>query len=172
MDGEILFRKSLFGGFNREDVMKYISQNSVDKSSLESAQKKLESAEKELEQKNAEAESLKAKIAELEELVSEKQNEEEQAKALRPGFDTTADKLMRESMSYAQQYVESAELMARNIRENIILKASDADLKVSGMLDSVEDLIIKSEDFETALKDFKADFEAIKKSFEEDKKSE
>lgn len=171
MDGEVFFRKAAFGGFNREDVMKYISQNSVDKTAFESAKSMLESAKTELEQKNAEIEELKAKIAGLETQISESQKNEEQAKALKAGFDTTADKLMRDSMNYAQQYVESAELMARNIREDMIGKVSDADAKVTGMLDSVKDLIVKSNEFEAALKEFKADFDEIHKSFEEEKES-
>ncbi|MBQ7595153.1 MAG: hypothetical protein IJU45_00650 [Clostridia bacterium] len=172
MDGEVLFRKSVFGGFNREDVMQYIDQLSAEKNALESATQKLESTEKELEDKNAEVEKLTEKIEELEAQIAENRQKEEKAQSVKAGFDTTADKLMRDSMAYAQQYVDSAELMAKNIREDVIEKVSDADSKVTGMLDSMDELIVKAQDFDAALRVFKADFEEIQKSFEEEKKSE
>ena len=75
---------------------------------------------------------------------------------------------MRDSMAYAQQYVDSAELMAKNIREDIVEKVSHADVKVTEMLDSVNALMAKAQEFDASLKDFKSDFEAIQQSFEED----
>ncbi len=169
MDGEVLFRKSVIGGFNREDVMNYIAQIKVEKDALDSTSKKLEAAQKELEERDAVIEKLTAKISEFETQLSEfRQN----AQPVKSEFDITADKLMRDSMVYAQRYVDSAELMAKNIREDIIVKVSDADLKLSGMHESVNDLIEKSKEFDATLKEFKADFEAIQSSFEEDKKSE
>ena len=170
MNGEVLFRKAAFGGFRREDVMVYIEQLMAEKNKLESAQNKLVSVEQELEQKNAEITKLNSKIAELEKTIAENHQKETKANALKAGFDTTADKLMRDSMTYAQQYVDSAELMAKNIREDIISKVAYADSKVSEMLQSVDDLIAKTNEFDAALNDFKLDFDAIQQSFEEDKK--
>ena len=166
MDGEVFFRKSAFGGFNREDVMKYISQNSVDQAELKATKQSLEAVEKQLELKNAEVIELKSKISRLEDKILENQRKE--AQSLKAGFDTTADKLMRDSMAYAQQYVDSAELMAKNIREDIVEKVSHADVKVTEMLDSVNALMAKAQEFDASLKDLKSDFEAIQQSFEED----
>ena len=61
-----------------------------------------------------------------------------------------------------------AELMAKNIREDIVEKVSHADVKVTEMLDSVNALMAKAQEFDASLKDFKSDFEAIQQSFEED----
>ncbi len=215
MNGEITFRKAAFGGFNREDVMEYISSvattnneqqklrvalreaearietleaeleakdndlvqaqdNSEEQAKLNDALKESESTvEKlraELDAKNsqlaqAEAEiiSLRAKLGESDELKQKLQQYENKAS----DFDNTADKLMRESMAYAERYVESANLMASNIRKETLTKVKDADTKVDEMLTKAAAFSKECENLEAMLSSFKTQLAEIQKNFAE-----
>lgn len=214
MNGEITFRKAAFGGFNREDVMEYISSVATTNNeqqklrvALRDAEAKIEKLEAELEAKDsdlaqaqdtseeqeklsealkesestveklkaelesknsqlaqAEAEiiSLRAKLGESAELKQKLQQYENKAS----DFDNTADKLMRESMAYAERYVESANLMAGNIRKETVAKIKDADTKVDEMLTKAAAFSKECETLEEMLNSFKTQLAEIKKNFE------
>lgn len=177
MDGEIFFRRAVFGGFNREDVMRYISSVSFENDGREKTEAQLKKSLNEitalkdsLNSKNAEIEALKMKVAALE---SETRGSEElKAKVSelekRNGIETAADKLMRDSMAYAERYVESAGVMAQNIRNDAVEKVNTANAKIAVMLEKIDELSSSSAEFEALLKGFKADFEQIEKDFSTD----
>lgn len=216
MNGEVTFRRAVVGGFNRNDVMEYISNLS----SVNNEQKKLRTALREseatveklkaeldvkeknlaeaaqgtdgeqqklstaLKESEATVEKLKAELeAKNDDLAKAAQEiaalkvaaaEAEQLKlklqqyeSKTAGYDDTADKLMRESMAYADRYVESANLMASNIRKETLVKVKDADSRVKEMLEKAAVFSKECEDFGNVLNFFKSQLEEIKKTFEE-----
>ncbi len=207
MNGEITFRRAVVGGFNREDVMNYIStvatsnseqqklrvnlretQATVEKlqaeldaknneivqseqddgekeelrAALSESQAVVESLQAELDAKNQEIESLKAASAEVDELKAKLQQYESKTTE----FDETAEKLMRESMAYADRYVESANLMAGNVRKETLVKVKDANSKVDIMLEKAAAFCKETEEFEEILNFFKTQLKDIEKTFE------
>lgn len=215
MNGEVTFRKAAFGGFNREDVMEYISSVATTNNeqqklrvALRDAEAKIEKLEAELEARDndlaqaqdnseeqekltealkeseatveklraeldvknsqltqAEAEiiSLRAKLGESAELKQKLQQYETKSS----DFDNTADKLMRESMAYAERYVESANLMAGSIRKETCIKVKEADAKVDEMLTKAVAFSKECENLEAMLNAFKAHLAEIQKNFAE-----
>lgn len=215
MNGEVTFRRAVVGGFNRDDVMEYISgmatvngEQQKLRVALRESEAKVTKLEAELEAKNKdlaqvadtndEQEKLSEALKESEETVErlkaelEMKNEqlaqaEKEIEALRgrlgesdelkqklqqyeskaAGFDDTADKLMRESMAYADRYVESANLMAGNIRKETLAKVKDADARVDEMLAKATVFSKECENFENMLNFFKTQLEEIQKTFAE-----
>lgn len=176
MDGEVFFRRAAFGGFNRDDVLRYVNSVVSDSNELKTAQ---ESAKKsadeaaalktELESKNSEIISLKEKIESLEAELAKSADLNRKAQEIESKnaeAETTADKLMRESIAYAERYVESASVMARNIRIDTVQKIKDADQKVSAMLKKIDGLADDAQSFENLLSSFKAEFTEITDSLE------
>ena len=176
MDGEVFFRRAAFGGFNRDDVLRYVNSVASDSNELKTAQ---ESAKKsadeaaalktELESKNSEIISLKEKIESLEAELAKSADLNRKAQEIESKnaeAETTADKLMRESIAYAERYVESASVMARNIRIDTVQKIKDADQKVSAMLKKIDGLADDAQSFEKLLSSFKAEFTEITDSLE------
>lgn len=213
-NGEVTFRRAVVGGFNREDVMEYISTMATANNeqqklriALRESEAKIEKLEADLEAKdndlaqaaqstNGEQEKLnealkesEATIAELRAQLAEKNSKLAQAEAeietLRnqlgesdemkqkleqyesrsSDLDNTADKLMRESMAYAERYVESANLMAGNIRKETLTKVKDADAKVDEMLAKAAEFSKECEKFEDMLNFFKAQLGEIQNTF-------
>lgn len=191
MNKEVTFRRAAVGGFNRNDVMDYINNITIQhveqqnaKESLSRANEEISKLKSELDAKNVEIESLRQQVAEIEQsyeamkLMFEQQQEAQAAKEPEPviapivdaktvEFNGTADKLMRESMAYADRYVESANLVAENIRKETIEKVKEADIRVKSMLERAMVFTQETESFETMLKFFKAQLDEIKKNFEE-----
>ena len=176
MDGEVFFRRAAFGGFNRDDVLRYVSSVSSDSNALKQAQEaakksadEAKALKAELNLKNGEISSLKEKIELLEDQLKESADLRKKADELESKnseTEATADKLMRESIAYAERYVESASVMARSIRSDTVQKIKDADLKVSAMLEKIDGLADNAEAFEKLLSSFKADFKEITQSLD------
>lgn len=215
MNGEVTFRKAVVGGFNRDDVMEYISgmatvnseqqklrvalresearikeleaeleaknkdlsavaQDNNDEyekiaEALKSSEETIEKLKTDLEAKNIllaraeqEIENLKGNLGEADELKEKLQQYESKT----AGFDDTADKLMRESMAYADRYVESANLMAGNIRKETLTKVNDADARVAEMIAKATFFSKECAEFESVLNFFKTHLEEIRESFE------
>ncbi|MBQ8228642.1 MAG: hypothetical protein IJZ88_06475 [Clostridia bacterium] len=208
MNGEVTFRRAVVGGFNRDDVMSYISEMASDnneyqklrvslreteatveklRAELDAKNKELEAAKQntdgeqesyrvalkeaeakvekltaELEAKNQEIAELKGSSGELDELKQKLQ----QYESKNSEFDETAEKLMRDSMTYADRYVESANLMAGKVRRETLTKVRDADSKIEAMLEKAEIFSKETEDFESMLKFFRAQLSDIEKTFE------
>ncbi|MBQ8783214.1 MAG: hypothetical protein IJZ57_05535 [Clostridia bacterium] len=215
MNGEVTFRRAVVGGFNRDDVMEYISgmatvngEQQKLRIALRESEAKIKELEAELEAKNNDLaqvtdtsdeqeklnEALKESEATVEKLKAELESKNEQLaqaekeiEALRgrlgesdelkqklqqyesktASFDDTADKLMRESMAYADRYVASANLMAGNIRKETLTKVKDADARVNEMLAKAAVFSKECESFENTLNFFKTQLEEIQKTFAE-----
>lgn len=174
MDGEIYFRKSAFGGFNRDDVMCYISELKLkceaqkeqceeNAAELEDEVNKLKA---ELEEKEQELILLRKKVTRLEKVEDPDEHSENPGNAENKKHEKTADKLMRESMAYAERYIESAGLMAMNIKQETSKLVSDADERVGEMLNQADTLSQRADEFKNALTALKSEFEDILKNFE------
>lgn len=197
MNGDITFRKAVVGGFNREDVMNYISSMATTNNeqqklriALRESQATVEKLQAELEAKddidvaaqvdNGEIEKLnealaesELKIAELKTEIEAKDNELEtlrnrlqQFESKTTEFDDTAEKLMRDSMVYADRYVESANLMAGNVRKETLAKVKTADAKVIEMIEKATVFCKEADDFKAMLDYFKSQLKDIEKTFE------
>ncbi len=201
MDGEVTFRRAVIGGFNRDDVLQYISsiassnseyqklrvalkesEAKVDKlqaeldsinreaaneqtdcsAALEESEATIAQLRAEIEAKNQEIEMLKGNSSELDEL--KQRLEEYESKTSE--FDGTAEKLMRESMTYADRYVESANLMAANVRKETLAKVVDADERVREMVLKADVFSNQCKDFESMLSYFKTQLDEIRRTFE------
>ena len=167
MDGEIYFRKSAFGGFNRDDVMCYISELKLkceaqkeqceeNAAELEDEVNKLKA---ELEEKEQELILLRKTVTRLEKVEDPDEQSENPGNAENKKHEKAADKLMRESMAYAERYIESAGLMAMNIKQETSKLVSDADERVGEMLN-------QADTFKNTLTALKSEFEDILKNFE------
>ena len=169
MDGEITFRRAAVGGFNRSDVLNYINNVAADNADLQKANEALDAANAEINRLNSELENKNSEIAQLKQQIavmeSSTQAPELDAKSFE--YNQTADKLMRESMAYADRYVESANLVAENIRKDTLERVKDADLRVKSMLERAMVFSQETESFESMLKFFKAQLDEIQKGFNE-----
>lgn len=126
MEKEIILKRSLIGGFDRTQVIDCIS----------SLQEKAANAE-------SEAEALKAlqdTIAGLERILSEKDSEIESLSASvaeaqeASRVSKASAQLMRESVDYADTYVESAKILARDISDKTNSKVEEAKEKIDSIL--------------------------------------
>ncbi len=169
MNGEVTFRKAL-GGFNRNDVLDYINSVAVDNSQLQKANKSLDAADEEIKRLRSEIESKNKTISGLKQRIAQLENADvqpEKAEEVMEINNQAAEKLMQESMAYADRYIESANLVAQNIRKDIIDKLKDTDLRVNSMLERALVFSQETESFESMLKFFKAQISEIKKSLDE-----
>lgn len=92
MENDIIFRKASFGGFEREDVMNYISQITDEfHEKLEKKEKELALAKEEAEKLSLELESLKSENKELNEKISklEKEKTEKEEAAVEENIEDT-----------------------------------------------------------------------------------
>lgn len=170
MDGEITFRRAAVGGFNRSDVLNYINSVAADNADLQKVNEALNAANAEINRLNAELENKNSEIAQLKKQIenmesSSVQSAENDSKSFE--YNQTADKLMRESMAYADRYVESANLVADNIRKDTLERVKDADSRVKSMLEKAIVFSQETESFESMLKLFKTQLDEIQKSFNE-----
>lgn len=132
MEKEVILKKAIVGGFDRVQVMNCIAslqeeaQNAKsDAEELKSLQATLQELEKTLEEKNAEIENLSADIAEAESRLR---------------VSKTSAQLMKESVDYADRYVESAKILAQDITEKTSLKVKEAKEKIDSILSEVTGL--------------------------------
>ena len=126
MAEEIILKKAVVGGFDRVQVMNCIAslqeeaQNAKsDAEELKTLQATLQELEKTLEEKDAEIENLSADIAETESRLR---------------VSKTSAQLMKESVDYADRYVESAKILAQDITEKTSLKVKEAKEKIDSIL--------------------------------------
>lgn len=132
MEKEVILKKAIVGGFDRVQVMNCIAslqeeaQNAKsDAEELKSLQATLQELEKTLEEKDAEIENLSADIAEAESRLR---------------VSKTSAQLMKESVDYADRYVESAKILAQDITEKTSLKVKAAKEKIDSILSEVTGL--------------------------------
>lgn len=213
MSGEILFRRAKFGGFNRDDVMQYISTISVENGEKEKIERELskvkaelssyknseDSKSDELQQLKAENEALKAeisaktsKVSALEAEVEAKNNrlismqielesrkaaaeevkekEKEIVKDISKEETTlSAERLMQDSMAYAERYIQSAGLVAGNIKRDTLDKLNKAGSQLVQMRETASQLSICSEKFNLILEKLAQDVDEAARGFEQKK---
>ncbi len=232
MSGEILFRRATFGGFNREDVMQYISELSIEngekekiereltktkdellsvkdsvgskddainqlkteletiKTELEAKKTKLAALESEIEVKNnrlmsmqleleamrTAAEEKKAEEKKAEEKKAEEQKAEEIKKEepkaepvdeRKEESSLSAERLMQESMAYAERYIQSAGLVANNIKRDTLNRLIVAGNQLNQMRDTASQLAESSEKFTLYLEKLSNDVSEASKGFEQ-----
>lgn len=153
MEKEIVLKKSIIGGFNRNEVINCIAmlQDEVVKSKNEHAEiKSLQSTIDELKmlvaEKDAEIERLSAEIKEAE-------------SALR--ISKASAQLMRESVEYADCYVESAQAMVDDITEKTSASVDDAKERVNSILLDITGISDDVLALYTSLADLKSEYDAF-----------
>lgn len=126
MEKEIVLKKAIIGGFDRNEVINCIAMLQEEAFSNKSD--------------NAEIRHLRSKIDELEMLVAQRDAEIERLSAEIKAAESslrvskTSAKLMRESVEYADCYVESAKVIADEISEKTCESIGSAKEKVSSLL--------------------------------------
>lgn len=132
MEKEFIFKKAMVGGFDRMQVMNCIA----------SLQEQAKNAETEAE----ELETLRSTLSELEKVLNDKDTEIENLSASVAEAENkfrvsrTSAQLMKESVDYADRYVESAKILAQDITEKTSLKVSEAKEKIDSILTDITKL--------------------------------
>ncbi len=126
MEKEILLKRAVVGGFDRRQVVDCIAQ----------LQKKANEARRELEELKALEEavaSLNATVAEKDAEIGKLSADIAEAEKSRRVSKASAQ-LMRESVEYADKYVESARLVASDISEKTDMRVADAKEQINSIL--------------------------------------
>ncbi len=188
MSEEILFRRAGFGGFNRDDVMQYISKLSAANGEKEKVEKELlkvkaelsvyRNSAEEIQRLKAENAALKAELdAKNSSLVSMKlELEGRKTQAADDRNDSaddaseqaavSAERLMQDSMAYAERYIQSAELVAGNIRKDTLEKLNKAGSQLVQMRDTAAQLSLCSEKINLVLEKLSNDVNEAARGFE------
>ena len=103
MNGEVTFRKAAFGGFNREDVMEYISSVATTNNEQQKLRVALREAEAKIEKLEAE---LKAKDSDLAQVQDTSEEQEKLSEALKES-ESTVEKLRVELETKNLQLAEA-----------------------------------------------------------------
>ena len=200
MSEEILFRRAAFGGFNRSDVLQYISNVSLEngereielskaKTDLAEAKKAVDARDDKIRELRDEIESLKAKldvknsrVASLESEIEIKttrlmsmQRELEAKKTLvddtaKKDSNTSAERLIQNSITYAESYIQSAGLVVGNVKRETLDKLNEAANHISMMNDTAAELTENSQKFNVMLEKLNRDILEAAKKFEDEKK--
>ncbi len=126
MEKEILLKRAVVGGFDRKQVVDCIAQ----------LQEKANEAKLELE----ELKSLQDTVASLERIVADKDAEIGRLSADIADAEESrrvskaSAQLMRESVEYADRYVESAKVVASDISQKTNLRVADAKEQINSIL--------------------------------------
>lgn len=126
MKKEIVLKKAIFGGFDRNEVINCIAtlqeealNNKSDPEELKALQATVDELQAQIAEKDAEIERLSAEI---------------QAAESSMRVSKTSAQLMRESVEYADCYVESARAIADEITEKTGASVDEAKEKVNSLL--------------------------------------
>lgn len=153
MEKEIVLKKAIFGGFNRNEVINCIAK----------LQQKAHSAQgnsEELKALEAEVAVLRAQIAEKDAEIERLSAEIKEAEgSLR--VSKTSAQLMRESVEYADSYVESARVIADTISEKTNASVDDAKEKVSSLLLDITGISDDVLALYTSLAELKAEYDSF-----------
>ena len=157
MEKEVILKKAIVGGFDRVQVMNCIAslQEEVqssknDAEELKTLQATLCELEKVLEEKDAEIEILSANITEAESRLR---------------VSKTSAQLMKESVDYADRYVESAKILAQDITEKTSLKVKEAKEKIDSILSEVNGLSDDILKLYGNLSELKSEYEAFDEAY-------
>lgn len=129
MEKEVILKKAVIGGFDCVQVMNCIASlqekamgAEKEAEELRELQKTLAELETVLKEKDAEIEELSENIA-----VAEKKSRVSRASA----------QLMKDSVDYADRYVENAKIIAQDITEKTSLKVKEAKEKIDSILSDI-----------------------------------
>lgn len=157
MEKEIILKRAVVGGFDREQVMNCIAslqekaKNAKDESEkLSTLQSTLAELEKTLEDKNTEIESLSASVAEMEDKVR---------------VSKTSAQLMKESVDYADRYVESAKILAQDITEKTSCRVKEAKDKIDSILSEITGLSDGIRNLYTDLADLRTEYDSFREIY-------
>lgn len=129
MENEVILKRAIFGGFDRKQVMEYIAY--------------LHSKSNSVKEELLELEELKSTVAELEAEISEKDNMIDRLNSAVAEAESTtrlsraSATLMKESVAYADCYIESAKVLARDISDKTYGFVETAQDKINGIMDSL-----------------------------------
>ena len=150
MEKEIVLKKAIIGGFDRNEVINCIAQ--------------LQAKAVDNRGEREEIERLSRTVAELEAIVAEKDAEIDRLSAESQNssrISAASARLMRESVDYADHYVESARILAEDI-------SSLTNARISSAKQTVNDLLLDitriSEDvlaLYTSLTELKAEYDSF-----------
>lgn len=157
MEKEVIFKKAVFGGFDCVQVINCIS----------ALQEKALSAEKDAE----ELKNLQETLSELENMLKEKDDEIDNLSASIAEAESkfrvsrASAQLMKDSVDYADRYVESAKILAQDITEKTSLKVREAREKIDSILSDINRL---SDDIHTLYADLgslKSEYDSFEDSY-------
>lgn len=132
MENEVILRRAVFGGFDRKQVMEYIAY--------------LHGKSNAVKDELAELSDLKSMVAELEAEISEKDNMIEQLHSAASEAENSmrlnhaSATLIRESVAYADCYVASAKILARDISDKTQVRVDEARVKIDDIMDSIGEI--------------------------------
>lgn len=126
MEKEIVLKKAIIGGFDRNEVINCIAMlqeeafsNKIDSAEISKLRSKIDELEALLAEKDTEIERLSAEIKEAESKLR---------------VSKSSAQLMRESVEYADCYVASAKILADELTEKTNESVGSAKEKVSSLL--------------------------------------
>ncbi len=144
MSDDIIFRKSVFGGFNRDDVIDYIEKIKTENASVK---KLLSDKESEVNQLKKEKEKLESTLNEEKQKANESYIEyEDKIAALKEEYlnkieDIKAENANNESNMSAEERVGSAMLDVRRYADLLLQETCD---KINKMSDDADDAVSKT----------------------------
>lgn len=150
MEKEIVLKKAIIGGFDRNEVINCIAQ--------------LQAQALDARGESEEIEKLRRTVAELETIVAEKDAEIDRLSAEAQSssrISAASARLMRESVDYADHYVESARILAEDISSQTNARIESAKQTVNDLLSDITRI---SEDvlaLYTSLTELKAEYDSF-----------
>ncbi len=150
MENEIVLKKAIIGGFNRNEVINCIAQLQNEAYNAQSEREELE--------------RLSRTVSELEALVADKDAEIDRLSAEAQSnsrVSAASARLMRESVDYADHYVESARILAEDITSLTNARVDNAKQTINSLL---LDITRISEDvlaLYTSLSELKAEYDSF-----------
>lgn len=132
MENEVILKRAIFGGFDRKQVMEYIAY--------------LHGKSNAVKDELAELSDLKSMVAELEAEIAEKDNMIERLHSAASDAENSTSLnhasavLVRESVAYADCYVASAKVLARDISDKTQVYVDDAKVKIDDIMDSIGEI--------------------------------
>lgn len=132
MENEVILRRAIFGGFDRKQVMEYIAY--------------LHGKSNAVKDELAELSDLKSMVAELEAEIAEKDNMIERLHSAASDAENStrlnhaSAVLIRESVAYADCYVASAKVLARDISDKTQVRVDEAKVKIDDIMDSIGEI--------------------------------
>lgn len=132
LENEVILKRAVFGGFDRRQVMEYIAY-------LHNKQNAVKAELEELEHLKSTVAELEAEIAEKDNMIGRLNTEVEEAgNGTRLGRASAT--LMKESIAYADCYIDSAKALAYDISEKTNERVDEAKNKIDGIMNYLGDI--------------------------------